>query len=300
MDSKDVRKRKPQSTNSLESAKKLKKADTSLLVCCLTCRKVFSEQEPHYCFCKSGLLNLGNSCYINSVLQVLAELQIEPKLQETSALSELLSQLRSYNSKPLSVEGILEEIGAIWTHRNMQEDAHEFLICMMQLLNHSKFLFEVQSQGFCENCKNAFGGEVKEDNTFHMVMNGVHLQDQIKGVSESIEMNCSVCNYQKQIWNKQIVREPEILVVKLNRFYFNAKTGRACKITNKVELPQELKVNERLYRLNSVIMHKGKSLHYGHYVSYFYNKRIEIDDEKVNYGKVLDLDYSYYYIAFYS
>jgi Ubiquitin carboxyl-terminal hydrolase. len=66
-----------------------------------------------------------------------------------------------------------------------------------------------------------------------------------------------------------------------------------------VALPQKLTIGDKKYELDIVILHKSKALNHGHYIVYFHRKKIIIDDEKVYYNKVLKLDYSYFYIAFY-
>lgn len=64
-------------------------------------------------------------------------------------------------------------------------------------------------------------------------------------------------------------------------------------------LPETVTINNRLYKLAVVILHKSKALNHGHYMVYIHTKKIIIDDEKIYYDKPLKLDCSYFYTAFY-
>jgi ubiquitin C-terminal hydrolase len=125
------------------------------------------------------------------------------------------------------------------------------------------------------------------------------LQEQINGTVDVIDEVCENCGKGFLMKLRNITKEPEILMVRIMRFQINQKTGRPSKIWNKVKLTEEIVLNNRIYKLSVVILHKSKALNHGHYLVYFHQKKIIIDDEKVQYNKTLNLDCSYFYIAFY-
>lgn len=295
-----TRKRKSQTNTVVPKPKKLKTITNSILVCCLKCSIIYDIEDTHHCQCKTGLINIGNSCYINSVFQAFAELNVPLYITSDSQLGLLIKSLGSYSEQPFSPEIVLTELDHLWEHKNVQEDAHEFFSSMLAAFDGSVFQFSTQTESYCESCASNFFGEIKEDNTFHMMLDGSSLQQQIDGSMEEIIMECPTCTWPKLNCLKTFFKAPEILVVKLNRFQFNASTGKASKVPSKVAIPQSININSKQYTLNTVIMHKSRALTYGHYTTYFHTKKIIIDDETVQYNKCLKLDHSHIYIAFYS
>ncbi|CAG9326653.1 unnamed protein product [Blepharisma stoltei] len=295
-----TRKRKNPNYDFVPKTKKLKVIKNSIEVCCLKCSTLYNKEDEHFCQCKTGLINIGNSCYINSVFQVFADLMVPLYITSDSQLGLMIKSLRSYSEQPISTEIVLTELDHLWEHKNVQEDAHEFFIAMLAAFNGSVFQFSTQSECFCESCNLSFIGDLKEDNTFHMMIDGSTLQEQINGSMEEILADCPNCTWPKLTCYKTIIKPPEILVVKMNRFQFNQTTGNASKVSSKVEIPQNVEIGTKRYSLSAVILHKSRSLRYGHYTTYFHRKKILIDDEVVFYNKTLKLDHAHFYIAFYS
>lgn len=276
----------------------IKKPKQSLQIC-LICSKANYTGTKHYCNCKTGILNMGNSCYINAALQALAELEIPLELPPDSLFLAAYNKLREFSPDSLSLVSVLPEISDVWEHYSKQEDAHEFFTALLALCDSSRFSFEMSSRIICTNCEDSSSDFLRKDNTFHMVIDESSLQTQINETSEIIEVDCATCGYSKHILYKKVEKVEDVFIVKMNRFQFNPKTCRAAKIRTKSELPSEVKIGEESLQLNTVIMHKGKAVTHGHYVTYMHSKEILIDDDKVIYGQQFNLDYSYFYIAFY-
>ena len=84
------------------------------------------------------------------------------------------------------------------------------------------------------------------------------------------------------------IQPPEYLILTLNRFIYNYSnngpdaTPTNKKIMDKLDYPSRLTIktifNEKIinetYELNSIVIHSGSSLHYGHYYSYITNKLV--------------------------
>ena len=265
---------------------------------CPKCLSPLTKDE-HYCECQSGLVNIGNSCYISTIFQALSELNAYSSLNQESQLFTLLSQLSCYSNTALCPDLALEEIKDLWTHENLQEDAFEFFMTILPLLEASKFMFEFFSQKYCEICHFAFEPVVEEDFCLNMSLSDKSLQEQVNGVVEAVDEVCENCGKGFLSKLRSVTREPEIFMVRVMRFQVNQKTGKVSKIWSKALIPESIKVGKKDYSLKVVILHKSKALNHGHYLVYLHQKKILIDDEKVLYNRPLKMDCSYFYIAFY-
>jgi uncharacterized UBP type Zn finger protein len=290
MDKKTVTKRK-QTTS---SCTKLVKESAE----CLKCSSKLKQAEDHFCKCKTGIVNIGNSCYISSIFQTIAELKLYSTLNTDSQLYTVFDQANRYSEDSISIELALEEIKNLWSHENLQEDAYEFFMTVLPLLDSWKFMYEYFSQRYCEICNYSHEAVICEDSCFNMTVDK-SLQQQLDGTVDSIDEICDNCGKGFLMKLRTFFKEPEILMIRILRFQINAKTGKPSKIWNKVQLPEQVTVGSKVYKLNIVVLHKSKALNHGHYLVYIHTKKIIIDDEKVYYNKPLKLDCSYFYIAFY-
>ena len=101
---------------------------------CLQCKKNTLNNLNHYCGSKTGIVNIGNSCYISSVFQAIAELNSFSCLNEESQLNILLAQLNSPSNHAISPNLALFEINTLWAHNNLQEDAFDFFLTILPLM----------------------------------------------------------------------------------------------------------------------------------------------------------------------
>ena len=164
MGKKNVSSKKLDTTNNGRIAKRTQK--------CHQCLKQYISHRGHFCGCKSGIVNIGNSCYISSVLQAVAELGIFANLPEDSSLFALLQLLNSSSAFAVTPDLALFELRDLWTHENLQEDAFDFFLTILPLLQSSKFTFEFLSQRLCEICHYTCEAVVREDCSIHMAVDG--------------------------------------------------------------------------------------------------------------------------------
>ena len=265
---------------------------------CPKCLSAFTA-EAHYCECQSGLVNIGNSCYVSTIFQAISELNVYSTLSQESQLFGLFSQLSLYSNTALCPDLALEELKDLWTHENLQEDAFEFFMTILPLLDSPKFIFEFFSHKYCEICNFSYEPVIEEDFCFNMNLADKGLQEQVNGVVEAVDEVCENCGKGFLTKLRSVTREPEIFMVRVMRFQVNQKTGKVSKIWSKALLPETLKVGNKEYSLKVVVLHKSKALNHGHYMVYLHTKKIIIDDEKVLYNRPLKMDCSYFYIAFY-
>jgi uncharacterized UBP type Zn finger protein len=247
---------------------------------------------------KSGIINIGNSCYMSSVFQAVAHLNIHSTRKVGCELSSFLRTLSTGQKNLICPKNAIYEIKNLWDHQNIQEDAFEFFMTILPMMQSEKFTFEYQCKRICELCQYSSPAVARKDCSVMMSLNGKSLQEQLDLTLDPIDEICSNCGKGFLMLCRSLMKAPKILTVRIMRFAINSR-GKPSKIWNKVALPDTIYINKKAFLLEAVILHRSKALHHGHYTIYFPRSKVLVDDEKVVFNKTLKLDYSYFYIAFY-
>ncbi|KAJ5075809.1 ubiquitin carboxyl-terminal hydrolase [Anaeramoeba ignava] len=286
-----------------------------------------------------GFSNIGNNCYINSVLQSLYHCEkfkekiIEFKKNQTeneketflleNLLSELFCKINDSEKQIGSispsnfVKKFLKKTSNLRYRR--QEDAHEFFETLMDSFEQSiqksdqisqkgkqelsliYQLFSGEENSFikCLECGSIRGPNV---NKFVDIPLDIFLNESLqsclkrRNLPEKMDGDnkifCEKCNKNTSSEKfSKIVKFPKILVFQFKRFQFTMNQGQK-KLFEKILFPFELKVEEeskkgiktKHYDLNAIVVHIGKTIKRGHYISYskVQDKWFCFDDSKVS------------------
>lgn len=221
----------------------------------------------------TGLVNPGNDCYANSIIQALSALgNLEQWLADQNkspfvvSLQNTLNELRlefsgvdrSISVRPL-LKAIESQLNARFTYG--QHDAHEFLVHILDVLEKDKdvlspFAGTIVDQIRCLNCEFQF-----ERSQACKVLEVQPNDSILEFKPEMIEgYRCGHCNMLTTIEKTSCFNDfPAILAVHLNRSI--VQSGQIFRSRESSEIPLHIGP----YTLQSVIFHHGNNHASGHY-----------------------------------
>lgn len=251
---------------------------------------------------KCGLKNIGNTCFMNSALQLLVNCTVLSKfILNNNFKSEKINLYKKFLSEyfinkvttPNSIKELVSQQNNIFSGYE-QQDSHEFLVCIIDILNeefkkehklnpkeilgvgmdnliNSLFNTNITSIIYCEKTGDKSKNKVGETILSLPIRNSEsNLSDSINDFTEienlegdSKWFNDKDNNYYDAHKRLFIKSLPKYLIIHLKRFGFNRFSK---KNNSEVKMDQKININNNDFELRSIVFHIGNTGG-GHYIS---------------------------------
>lgn len=251
-----------------------------------------------------GLTNNGNTCYFNSVLQLLSsskhlyttikncnsETPLSDYLKNLIILKWLDKLKEGLLHNPLSFHQTIAKKEKNGRFRiGVQEDAPELICHLLDLLEGENkditqvFEIEINSLLNCIKCKKNERSNLEKLN----ILSIPKTEDIISSIkhffeNEIVECKCDNIECNSNEFNKinNFNKIPSSLILSISRFFFDKKTKKRMKINDEFEFLSNITINDKLFILRGFINHYGDTLDNGHYkfIGLVDNNFYEYDD----------------------
>ena len=274
----------------------------------------------------SGIQNLGATCYLNVLIQMLHQnvlvrdailnMQVNDTLVNGRSIKDLSKREVEDSSKVNDAEvkdahmnfvvGALQDtfghlsscvkgqhdlslfVDLLELNKTEQQDPQEFSKLFFAKLDDSNLPLsdpklpdikqlisgkEIYSTtcticGTVSSQSNEFreiGLNIEDCNSVELALNRYQTAEMLEGANQ---FSCSTCAKKTDARRcVQIAETPNLLILKLMRYFYDRKTNNKKKFQTALTFPPHLEVNNEEFELTAVLYHKGNSAHGGHYVA---------------------------------
>lgn len=109
------------------------------------------------------------------------------------------------------------------------------------------------------------GLNIEDCSSLELAMSRYQAAEMLEGANQ---FSCSTCDKKTDARRcVEISQTPNLLILKLMRYYYDRKTNNKKKFQTALTFPPQLEVNNEEFELTAVLYHKGNSAHGGHYVA---------------------------------
>lgn len=258
-------------------------------------------------FGNKGIVNISNSCYLNTALQqlynnstfknnILNADVIPNEHPYTGALKKLFIAISKGNVEKKDVEDFLKVFKNIYDKN--QQDANECFVKIIEAVEKEDIIdFDDVKFNAEETLYDESGSKIssnKQEDINFININVSENKDK-KSLSNCFSRNGTydVQNIEDYNHNGEnikakketkITKFPEDLTIILNRYGYDKEENVYFKVTDSLDISEKINISGNKYTLKVISVHVGKKMNSGHYIAYVRDgeKWMKIDDDKVS------------------